>query len=63
LITRVPFRAKTFATLSSANPAATSRTVTPGRRGDAATSIAPSKRTSDGMPTPTRRHGNDLQLS
>ena len=43
-------------------PAATSRTVTPGRCGDAATSMAPSKPTSDGMPTPTRRHGNDLQL-
>jgi uncharacterized protein YdhG (YjbR/CyaY superfamily) len=24
--------------------------------------MAPSKPTSDGMPTPTRRHGNDLQL-
>jgi hypothetical protein len=43
-------------------PAATSRTVTPGRYGDAATSTGPSKPTSDGMPTPTRRHGNDLQL-
>ena len=38
------------------------RTVTPGHCGDAATSMAPSKPTSDGMPTPTRRHGNDLKL-
>jgi SRSO17 transposase len=43
-------------------PAATGRTVTPGRCGDAATSTAPGKPTSDGMPTPTRRHGNDLHL-
>jgi len=27
-----------------------------------ATSTGPSKPTSDGTPTPTRRHGNDLQL-
>jgi hypothetical protein len=32
------------------------------RVGDAATSTAPSKPTGDGTPTPTRRHGNDLQL-
>ena len=50
------------AALSSPSPAATSRTATPGRCGDAATNTAPSKPTSDGMPTPTRRHGNDLQL-
>jgi hypothetical protein len=42
---------------SSPNPAATSRIATPGRYGDAATSTGPSKPTSDGMPTPTRRHG------
>jgi len=29
----------------------------------AATSTAPSKPTNDGMPTPTRRHGNNLQPS
>jgi hypothetical protein len=50
------------AALSSPTPAATGRTVTPGHCGDAATSMAPSKPTSDGMPTPTRHHGNDLQL-
>ena len=44
------------------SPAATSSTVIPGRCGDAATSTTPSKPTSDGTPTPTRCHGNDLQL-
>lgn len=47
---------------SSPSPAATRRTATPGRCGDAATSTAPSKPTSDGTPTLTRSHGNDLQL-
>ncbi len=44
------------------SPAAISPTAMPGRCGAAATSTALSKPISDGTPTPTRRHGNDLQL-
>jgi hypothetical protein len=44
-------------------PVATSRTATPRRSGDAATSTEPSKPTSAGTPTPTScRNRNDLQL-